>query len=93
MGDASLGVSSGEHWWAIGPEGRVFAIGRDSRPVDGERAAGWLDQRTQTGVVARLGGAKAAIERLPTEVVDILSARFPGIRWFVSSQSDEARAA
>lgn len=69
--------------WIMEPSGKI----RFGTPVAGKvmRAFGWVDTTGHIGGVENVDGEPATVELLPSEVLDLLEARFPGTRWFVGT--------
>ncbi|MFG0305413.1 MAG: hypothetical protein ACF8Q5_04275 [Phycisphaerales bacterium JB040] len=71
--------------WTMEPTGkiRLGAPARSPRSARPARADGWIDASGHIGAVETVDGEPAHVELLPSEVLDLLEARFPGTRWFV----------
>ena len=67
--------------WTIDDAGHIrLGAARDPKAA---RALGWVDPTGHVGGVEFVDGEPAAIELLPTEILDLLQGRFPGTRWLV----------
>jgi hypothetical protein len=83
---------AGEIGWCLDAEGRV-ATGRGVGRVCGwVWASGRVCPESGIGVIETVGGRAAVLGLLPRSVVDVLAARFPGVRWAVADVVPSATA-
>lgn len=72
-----------EHW-AIDDVGRVRRVVNDAEGE--ERARGWIDPGAGVGGIDQVAGEPAEANHLPSELLDLLERRYPGVRWFVPAR-------
>ena len=76
------------HDWSMDLSGKV-RLGKVD-PTTSVRAKGWVDLKGSIGGVETIDGEVAAVDLLPSEVLDMLEQRFPGTRWFIGEGRSSA---
>lgn len=75
---------AGEIGWCLDGEGHL-ATGRAAGGASGGVwASGRVCPESGIGVIETVGGRAAVLGILPRSVVDVLVARFPGVRWAIA---------
>jgi hypothetical protein len=84
LGLSGAGRLAGELVWWIDADGRMGVSAGVSRAGCDAVAAGRVCPASRIGVIEQLGRRAAVLGLLPRGVVDVLAARFPGVRWAVA---------
>lgn len=83
---------AGEIAWCLDGAGHLATGRAAARGCGGVWASGRVCPETEIGVIETVGGRAAVLGILPRSVVDVLAARFPGVRWAVADVVPSATA-
>lgn len=75
-------------WWMMS-DGRML-VGAVPDAGSGCIASGTVREDARSGVIEVIHGEPATLAKLPRGVLDELSARFPGARWWVRDVDEPA---
>lgn len=78
-------------WW-VDADGRLGVSPGLARAAEGAVASGRVCPEARIGVIERVGARAAVLGLVSREVIDLLAAGFPGVRWAVADVLPSATA-
>jgi len=76
-------IPNGTRWW-IDTTGGFHMTTPDHTETERVHAGGLVDPVRRTGTIERVRGRLAVVGCVPSEIIDVLEARFPGTRWIIA---------